>query len=64
MAHFDAAEQLNGLTHERQDVYELSINMKILGQNCPFAPPSSIAGTNIASLKALGQLDRLCLDVL
>ena len=64
MANVDAAEQLNGLTHERQDVHDLSINMKILEQKCPLAPPSSIAGANTASLKALGQLDHLCLDVL
>lgn len=41
MAQSDAAEQLNGLAHERQDTYHLGINMKILEAELPSRPAIS-----------------------
>ena len=57
------AQQLNELTYERQDIYDLFMNLKTLEQNCPLAQPS-IEGSNTASLYPLGQLDVLPLEII
>ena len=64
MANSDAAQQLDELTYERQDIRDLSINLKMLEQYCPLARPSSISGLNTASFQHLGQLDLLPLEVI
>ena len=64
MADLDPVQQLHELTYERQDISHHYIDPKTLEQNCPLAQPSSIAGSNAASLQALGQLDLLPLEVI
>lgn len=55
-------EQLDKLTYERQDISNLSINLKTLEQNCPLAQPC-LGDSNTASFQPLGQLDLLPLEI-
>ena len=64
MVNSDAAQQLDELTYERQDISDLSINLKMLEQYCPLARPSSTSGLNTASFQHLGQLDLLPLEII
>lgn len=64
MADTDVTQKLEELTYERQDISYFGLVGKTLERNCPLAQPSSIAGSNTASLQALGQLDLLPLEIL
>lgn len=60
----DVAQKLEELTYERQDLCDFDPIWETLEQNCPLAQPSSIAGSNTASLQALRQSDLLPLEIL
>ena len=64
MAGLQPAQQLHELTYERQDINLRYIDPEILEQNCPLAQLSSIAGSNTTTLKTLGQLDLLPLEII
>ena len=64
MANPDAAQNVDQLTYERQDLFDYGPNLKKLEQNCPLAQPSKITGSNTTFLQALGQLDLLPLEIL
>lgn len=60
----DVAQKLEELTYERQDLCDFDPIWETVEQNCPLAQPSSIAGSNTASLQALRQSDLLPLEIL
>ena len=62
MADLIAAQRLDELTYERQEISLLSVNLDMLEQSCPLAPPR-LGGSNTASLQPLGQLDVLPLEI-
>ncbi|CAF9942373.1 hypothetical protein IMSHALPRED_003644 [Imshaugia aleurites] len=64
MADLISAQQLDELTYERQEIHRLSINLETLEQRCPLTQPSSVDGSNTASLQSLGQLDSLPLEII
>lgn len=64
MAYPDPAQRLDVLKNERQDSYDLDIDMKTFESNCPLAWPSSSAGSISSSLQAQGHLDRFAFGAL
>lgn len=64
MANSVATQRLDELTYEREDIFDISINLKTLEHNCPLARSSSTEGSNTASFQLLGQLDLLPLEII
>ena len=70
MADTISAQQLREITYEREDMHDLSINLKTLEQNCPLTQTSETSrigcaiDSNIADLQPLGQLDSLPLEII
>ena len=64
MAQHIAAQQLSELTYERQDMQDLSINLKTLARNCPLTQTSSTRSAKDSHLQTLGLFDNLPLEIL
>ena len=62
MADLTAAERLEKLTYEWQELCLLSVNLDMLEQSCPLAQPR-LGDSSTASLQPLGQLDVFPLEV-